>query len=100
MSMNDNRLKPNTTLPGTPSMSGSNNPPGSSGPRWRIRCSERLIAASVLLEPEPAASLSAAGSATNASSPHTAPQYAALWRPLGTPHRAGYEHDADWPVGS
>src|ERR1700727_3022148 len=57
------------------------------------------MVSSVLCEPARAVSR-AAGSATNASSPHTAPQYAALWRCLGTPHRPGRADLGDWPVGS
>src|SRR6185437_4583095 len=66
-------LKPKTT---EPSVSGSTQVPGSSGPRWRIECDALAIASSARAA---AASLSpASGAATNASRPHTAPQYAAL----------------------
>src|SRR5258708_32119807 len=80
MSMKDSRLKPKTTAP---SASGSNNPPGSSGPRWRIRCKARGIApsASAAAASGSCAPPGPAGAATKASSPHTAPQYAALTPP-------------------
>src|SRR5579875_46855 len=59
MSMMDSRLNPNTTLPLA-------QVPGSSGPRWRIRCDASATASAA----------SRAAGPTNASSPHTAPQYA------------------------
>jgi hypothetical protein len=68
-------------------MSGSDQVPGSSGPRWRIKCDARAMALSARaawaaadvssVPAEPGLS-GPAGAATNASSPHTAPQYAAL----------------------
>src|SRR3974377_1065716 len=83
MSMIDSRLKPNTTAPSAP---GSVQVPGSAAPRWRSRGDARAIALSARaawaawetaavsfpVAPGPA------GAATNASRPHTAPQYAAL----------------------
>ena len=62
MSMIDSRLKPSTDV------ASSDQVPGSSGPRWRIRCDgaeDRVD--------EVWARPSADGSVTKASSPHTAP---------------------------
>src|SRR6201994_249145 len=70
MSMMDNRLKPNTTVP-----AGSTQVPGSSGPRWRIRWDACAMASAVAC---PLLGGSApATAATKASSPHIAAQYAA-----------------------
>src|SRR5277367_6175521 len=75
MSMMDSRLKPNTTVP-----AGSAQVPGSSGPRWRIRCDARAMASAVAC---PLLGGSApATAATKASSPHIAAKYAAKRRPL------------------
>src|SRR5271167_3604154 len=75
MSMMDSRLKPNTTVP-----AGSAQVPGSSGPRWRIRCDARAMASAVAC-PLLGGSASATA-ATKASSPHIAAKYAAKRRPL------------------
>ena len=69
MSMIDSRLKPNTTC-------WSDQVPGSSGPRWRIRCdesatSETTSASAAAGSPAPAGR--ADGSRTSASSPHIGP---------------------------
>src|ERR1700682_3412864 len=69
MSMMDSRLKPSTP---SPPESRSVHVPGSSGPRWRIRCDAPATASTI--SADGAAEESAcAGSATKASSPHTAP---------------------------
>src|SRR6202161_4535153 len=63
--MMDSRLKPNTTAPAE-----SAHVPGSSGPRWRIRCDAWAIASAVawaLLDGS-----APAEAATKASSPHIA----------------------------
>src|SRR5271156_1533232 len=74
MSMMDSRLKPNTTVP-----AGSAQVPGSSGPRWRIKCDACAMASAVAC---PLLGGSApATAATKASSPHIAAKYAAKRRP-------------------
>src|ERR1700730_8906587 len=63
--MMDSRLKPNTTAP-----AGWAQVPGSSGPRWRIRCDAWATASAVswaLLDGS-----APAAAATKASSPHIA----------------------------
>src|ERR1700676_2585294 len=70
MSMIDNRLKPNTTAPpdvADPAAPMSDQVPGSSGPRWRIRCDDSDTASTV------SAVTAADGSRTRASSPHIGP---------------------------
>ena len=71
MSMIESRLKPSTTC-------SSAHVPGSSGPRWRIRC-DAPATASTVSEVMPLA-----GSETRASSPHTA---ASMPHILGSPPR-------------
>lgn len=65
MSMMDSRLKPNTT---EPSVSGSTQVPGSSGPRWRIECDARAIASSARAA---AASLSPSSGRQRTPADHT-----------------------------
>src|SRR6202012_4683266 len=75
MSMIDSRLKPNTTVP-----AGSAQVPGSSGPRWRIRCDACAMASAAACPP--LVGSAPATAATKASSPHIADKYAAKRRPL------------------
>src|SRR5271155_1497052 len=97
MSMMDNRLKPNTTVP-----AGSAQVPGSSGPRWRIRGDARATASAVprALPEEPEASPPAAA-LTKASSPHIAtsmPQRARAGAAAGHGSAGGPAPDAGTPA--
>ena len=99
MSMMDSRLKPNTTAP---SASGRPTPPGSSGPRWRIRCDARAMASSALaVTPVAGRVILGAGRIGHErqQSTHGAP-VCRTWASLGDAAPGRSRRDADWPVGS